>query len=527
MEKSRHFLTFVPMKFDVSVLYQGRRFSFRAEEGAVLLDLLRENKIPVSSPCGGRGLCGKCNVEIVGVGEVKACTYHVQDHLEVVVPTLPGMQILQDSYWPDWLSAAHPEDQDSGAGGYGVAVDIGTTTVVVFLEDLAKRKNTGVRSFVNPQQAYGADVISRIQYCRENENGVEKLQELVVQGIKSRILELCGEAGVAPDAVKEMSVVGNTTMLHIFKGVNPAPLAEYPFTPVFTEMVEMVGMKGMEEFQGIRITLLPSVSAYVGADIVAGIAALDWPEGDEQVLFLDIGTNGEMARIDRNGILVCATAAGPAFEGAKISCGTGGVAGAVFKMDSNGFQTINDQSPVGLCGSGLLDAVVLMLDRGVVDTSGYLEDDYVLIPENRKGVHPAISLTPQDIREVQLAKGAIAAGIEVLLKKSAITLNSSIFSDHSTTLPVLYLAGGFGYALDPDSAGRIGLIPEALSERVIRVGNTAALGARLYLHEPVYRERLNRIVQQAEYIELSGDMEFNELFVQRMALMPVSDKADQ
>jgi len=291
-------------------------------------------------------------------------------------------------------------------------------------------------------------------------------------------------------------------------GSDPSGLAIYPFTPVFLDEQQLKGSElGLELYNESEVSLLPSLSAYVGADIIAGLAATELSDDEGYSLYIDIGTNGEMALGNKDRILTCATAAGPAFEGANISCGLGGVNGAIHSFDENGFKTIGSAPPSGLCGSGLVDVIAWLLNQDRLDPSGYLEEAVEILDGGKTADGLPLQLTPQDIREVQLAKGAIAAGIKTLLSEANID---------ASQVERLYLAGGFGYALHEDSAARIGLIPENLKSKVIRAGNLAGLGARLALHSEEFKKRVDMIREKAEYFELSNHMGFNEAFVMEM-----------
>ena len=264
---------------------------------------------------------------------------------------------------------------------------------------------------------------------------------------------------------------------------------------------------GLEACPDAKVRLLPSLSTYVGADIIAGIASTELPDDDEYSLFLDIGTNGEMALGNKSKILTCATAAGPAFEGANISCGLGGVNGAIHSFSGKNYHTIGAGPPSGLCGSGLVDAVAWLLNTGQLDSSGFLEKPVTLLDGKMMADELPLQLTPQDIREVQLAKGAIAAGIQTLISEAGI---------HDSDISRLYLAGGFGYAMHVETAVRIGLIPASLKDKVISSGNLSGLGARLSLHSDDFNRRIKRIAGKAKYFELSNHMGFNEAFVMKM-----------
>jgi uncharacterized 2Fe-2S/4Fe-4S cluster protein (DUF4445 family) len=468
--------------------------------GESLFVSLRKMGWFIPSPCGGNGICGKCRIEVEGTGWVRACGFFPDGEVFVNVPEPSPMQVLTESFWPDpepEYDAFPPDDPCF----LGFAVDLGTTTVVVFLDDLRNHRNLGTESFPNPQHRYGADVVSRIQYCRENPEGTHLLHREIVSAIERAARKLLADNGLVPARCRMMVVTGNPTMLHLFKGVNPESLAVYPFTPVFLEEQQLTGIGiGMEEFPEIGVVLVPSVSSYIGSDIVAGLASVSINPPEGWSLFLDIGTNGEMVLWNGGKILACATAAGPAFEGARISCGMAGVQGAICSYGTGGYETIGDKPAAGLCGSGLVDAVAILLDAGKIDMMGYMEEPAELIPGG-------ISLTPQDIREVQLAKGAIAAGIKVLMIEAGI---------RAEDIGRVFVAGGFGYALHDWSAGRIGLIPEGLEKRQIRAGNTSGLGARLWLHSGDFRNRARHLAHDIRYVELSDHPEFNDLFMWEM-----------
>ena len=246
---------------------------------------------------------------------------------------------------------------------------------------------------------------------------------------------------------------------------------------------------------------------YVGADITAGLAAVPLAESDGFSLFIDIGTNGEMALGNRETILACATAAGPAFEGARIQCGMGGVFGAIAKYADGKYETIGNQGPMGICGSGLVDIVAYLLDQGVITPEGYMEKEHVLVPAKASGTGKDIVITPRDIRETQLAKAAVAAGIKVLIEQSGRVMGD---------IRHVYLAGGFGNTLNIASAVRIGLIPGGLGEKVVQVGNSAGAGALLAVKSTDFESRVRGIAGMCRYIELSSRRDFNDHFMDEM-----------
>lgn len=469
--------------------------------GESLLETIRKTGSYIPSPCGGKGICGKCRVEVEGQGMVLACNYYPEQEIIVSIPEPSVMQVLTESFWPE-PEPRYDVYSDEDPCFLGLAVDLGTTTVVVFLDDLRNHRNIAVTSFPNPQRTYGADVISRIQFCRESPEGTVRLHNEIISSIEQAAAGLIARHGFDAAQAARMVVTGNPTMLHLFKGVNPGSLAVYPFTPVFLDEQTGAGAEfGFHIFTGTRIEMVPSVSSYIGADIVAGLAAVSLNPPAGWSLFLDIGTNGEMVLWNGSEILACATAAGPAFEGARISCGMAGVEGAVSAVGPDGYETIGGKPAAGLCGSGLVDAVALLLDAGKIDMMGYMEDNEEFISEI------SLVLTPQDIREVQLAKGAIAAGIKVMMHEAGIDAGQ---------IDRVFMAGGFGYALHDWSAGRIGLIPDGLDKRQIRAGNTSGLGARLWLHSGDFRSFTKDLVTRVRYVELSDHPEFNDLFMWEM-----------
>ena len=494
----------------VRIKFKNQEYLVEAE-GGNLLDHIRKAGIPIGAPCGGKGTCKKCTVKLSDPDkgneskDVLACEIEVGRDMSVEVPSPSEARILSEAYWPEidlkW-------DEVKAEQEYGVGIDIGTTTVVVFLEDLNKHKNISNYSFLNPQSSYGADVISRIQAVMQDGELLGEQKNLILRGISDAITQQITAKGIRNEQISKISIAGNAPMLHILMGSDPSGLAIYPFTPVFLDEQQLKGSElGLELYDESEVSLLPSLSAYVGADIIAGLAATELSDDEGYSLYLDIGTNGEMALGNKDRILTCATAAGPAFEGANISCGLGGVDGAIHSFDENGFKTIGSAPPSGLCGSGLVDVIAWLLNQDKLDPSGYLEEAVEFLDGGKTADGLPLQLTPQDIREVQLAKGAIAAGIKTLLSEANID---------ASQVERLYLAGGFGYALHEDSAARIGLIPEKLKSKVIRAGNLAGLGARLALHSEEFKKRVDKIREKAEYFELSNHMGFNEAFVMEM-----------
>lgn len=414
-----------------------------------------------------------------------------------------------------------------GARSLGLGVDLGTTTVVAFLVDLETGERLGSRAELNSQRSFGADVISRIEAASTPE-GLESLRSRICGQIAVMAASLTKACRASPEDLVSIAVAGNTTMLHLLAGAPPEAIARSPFSPAFlARRVERASALGLVAHEGCAVTLLPGISAYVGADIVAGLAAIALQEAPGRSLFLDLGTNGEIAFGGVGGIVCCATAAGPAFEGAGIEKGLGGVEGAIDSvwLDEGAirFGTIGKAGATGICGSGLIDALAVFLDCGLVDDTGrVLDRDEAaalspaygsLVDEAERGPRiyldreRGVYLSQGDVRAAQLAKAAIAAGIATLLRVEGI---------EAADVDKLYLAGGFGSLLDVRSAVRIGLIPKELADRVIVVGNASGAGATAAVLSRRRLEDCDRVRAMSSYVELSSRPDFNEAYVEAM-----------
>ena len=472
--------------------------------GKSLLELLRTNGYAVSAPCGGHGRCGNCRVELTENNITKtvlACKTFPKTDCEVTMP-----EEHADLDWNDTVSPTRAVDTRSG---YGAAVDLGTTTVAVKLYRLTDGAVLGSVSQWNAQKSCGGDVITRIDYCMKNESGLAELSRMIRSQIKEMISDLCQENSISYRDLTEIVLAGNTVMQHIFAGLSPVSIASAPFTPQ-----TMFDDGAPYELCGVPVHFSPCVSGYVGGDITAGLLHTGLFERGGNSLFIDVGTNGEMALGDQDGFTACAVASGPAFEGAEIACGMPAADGAIYAVelteDGLSYEVQGGGEARGLCGSGLLDLIACLLDLGYIDESGCLIED-----ENGEAVFrltDTVYLTQRDIRQLQLAKAAVAAGIRLLLREQNLT-----FDD----LDMLYLAGGFGNRLRVESAIRIGMLPRELSGRIVPVGNAALAGAEQALLDPASRKTLQAIKDNCHYIELSTAPDFNDTFVEEMSFPEV------
>lgn len=483
----------------IKILQKNTVVTIFSEHGNALLKELQENGFDIYSPCGGNGTCGKCLVYVKGEGEVTSCIYPVSNDIEIVLPEKREAKILAEQHEHTVNVAFNPGDSVGlSYFPYGVAIDIGTTTLVFYLVNLITGAIVETRAIVNPQTKYGADVISRINYAATTQGGLKMLQKEILNAINLQLDHFTEIAEISANELVKISIAGNTTMLHLLLGVNPLPIALAPFTPAFVDQQILKGSElNLHCHPEAEIKILPSIAAYVGADIVAGIASIKSSSQFRNYLFMDIGTNGELALVTPETIWCCATAAGPAFEGANISCGMSAVEGAISVFGADGYSVIGNAVPAGLCGSGLIDVVAHLVENSLIESDGLLSEDFVIVPEisgNKK-----IVITQKDIREVQLAKSAIMAGVKVLLKKASL-----IFDD----LDALFLAGGFGNYIDLASAIKIGMLPEEMERKTISLGNTSGTGALLALKSVQFDQNIQDIRNRACYIELSEDDDF-------------------
>lgn len=442
------------------------------------------------APCGGNGTCGKCRV-IAGGRTVLACQARVESDMTVTLPRETGANILTSARGSQWTA--------DGTNPYAAAFDIGTTTLVGFLLDGRTGECLAVASAMNPQIAYGADVIARIQAVTEQ--GAD-LQSCILPVLGTMLDKLTAEAGIARGDITLITLVGNTAMHHLLLGIDPAPLVTPPYMPRRTEAIELPAADLLPIHPNSTVRVLPCIAGFVGADTVGCLVAARFGELEELTLMIDIGTNGEMVLGSRHRRIACSTAAGPAFEGAKISHGMRGCPGAIDHVSlENGeirCHVIGGGEARGLCGSGLLDLVACLLDAGVLDGSGYLPEKTYTVPGT------SVSLTQGDVREVQLAKAAIRAGIELMCSHLGVT---------SGGIRRVLLAGAFGSCMNPASACRIGMIPPVLESRITPIGNAAGEGARACALSRAAFEESKRLAAETEFLELASKPEFQDRFV--------------
>jgi uncharacterized 2Fe-2S/4Fe-4S cluster protein (DUF4445 family) len=410
--------------------------------------------------------------------------------------------------------------------GFGLAVDIGTTKIAAFLLDLEKGKTLAQKGLMNPQIRYGEDVISRISYTENNISGRHILQECLVEALNDLVKELCQEAGIHPEQIVEVVAVGNTAIMHFFAGLSVKQLAMSPYVPSVNKSLDLPARDlGLKLSPGIYVYLPPNIGGFVGADHVAMLLATGTYQTKETVLALDIGTNTEISLAHNGKLICCSCASGPAFEGAHIQNGIRAVDGAIERVQildgEVHFHTINNKPAVGLCGSGILDAVAALRKNGIVDQRGLFvknhpqvrvdgkRKEFVLVDREHSGTGEDIVITQHDINEILLAKSAIRTGIEVLLETAGLKPED---------IQKFVVAGAFGTYLDLDSAIRIKMFPDLPRERFKQVGNAAGLGARMMLVSSPYRAAALQFALEMSYVELITQPRFKEIFIESMYL---------
>lgn len=532
------------------VVLEGFASEIEASPGTLLWDAIREAGLGIDSECGGRGTCGECRVRflagapppapedeaLLGLKAVKegwrlACQALLESDCRVLIPQASPageMRILTAAADPG-LIGERPAARTAQVG-YGAAVDIGTTTVVCYLMDLERARQLGVASFTNPQQRFGVDVVSRIAHAHKGPRQLAQLRDCLVAAIERHLVDLCSQHDVPLQALAAITAVGNLTMAHLFRGVDPWPLGVAPYHPVFTDAPPIPAEAlGFERLVHSEVILLPGVGGHLGSDAVAGLMALGLPRKDGLFLFIDLGTNAEIVLLSERDAVGASCAAGPAFEGVHIASGMAAVPGAVERIEEeNGrlrLDTIGGVRPRGLCGSGLADAVVLLLRRGFLSPAGRLSDPAQPPPgvppdlrsrlreEGRERrfvlyedrAHRPVILTQRDVRQVQLAKAPIRAGMEIMLEE---------MGTDAEDIDEVFVAGAFGSSMRAESLLALGMLPEGLRGRIHSAGNVAGMGAKLAVTFEQRLDEARRLARRIRHVELMLREDFQSRFAQ-------------
>lgn len=530
-------------QFEVTFHPGGRSALVRA--GATIMDAALLCGVWIDAPCGGEGRCGSCVARVHGelappsAAELEHLTARLlEDGYRLACQAvLLGPCSVETGAAGSWaasksrlsrggtLKVELPALSTRVAEPLGAAVDVGTTTLCVSLVDLRSGERLGILSAPNPQTRFGADVMTRIDRCRKDRAARDEMHLEVTRSINGLLGGAASSAGVSPSRVARLLLVGNTTMLHIALGEDPSCLGSFPFEPAFrgpvTRPPAHLGIEAAEDAE----LLVPGVlSGFLGADIVAAILASGAAESDGISLVVDLGTNGEIALGSRHRMAACSTAAGPAFEGSEISSGMRAVPGAIESMSRDHLLepgVLGGGKPRGICGSGLLDTVAALLEQRLIAPSGRLLEpatsetsfpgrirqvdslrEFVLAPGTD------ITLTQDDIRQFQLAKGAVRAGVDILCSRLGIAYRE---------VDDVYLAGVFGSFLKPASAVAVGVFPAEMNDRIAFAGNAALDGAEMMLTSDRWWERALELAGSIDVVELSGDTDFEKAFIGNLA----------
>lgn len=508
-------------KIKVSIENNGQIIESIIEDSKSLLALLFEHGVQMAATCGGSGECGKCKVFVTSEGKHRelslkehkllskdeidrgvrlACEYLVEDDISVKI-----LQMEEDFQ----ILSGEVEAQDCSESehnkNYQIVIDLGTTTIVFAVIEEESKKILASHTVVNAQRPYGSDVMSRM---KANVDEPGRMTTLIRHQLAKGIDQVIGKAKVQPSNCMLIQIAGNTTMEHLLLGYETTSLMSYPFKPysISEEYISYAQLFQSNQLD-CKVYIYPMISAFIGGDIVAGMSEVFAKKSGKVSLFLDLGTNGELVIGDGERFLATATAMGPAFEGGAIRCGVGGIAGAIKRVYIENskqlqYETIDGKEPIGICGSGILDLCACLLELGYMDKTGFLCEPYFT-----EGVYLAenVIFTQGDIRNLQLAKGAVRAGIEILLKSYGITEDE---------VDTVYLAGGFGCYLQPESATKIGLIPKEFSNRISAIGNSCLYGMRR--NNVIDKENIKNLCEHTKVLNLAEEEEFQNLYIEHM-----------
>lgn len=513
--------------FTVTFEPDGKQITIHS--GATLIEAAGQAGIILNTICGGKGTCKKCTVIIAERSEqVLACQHRIDSDLTITIPV--ESRFFEQKILKHGIDAKidlRPDVfrkyalADSAKRILGAAVDIGTTTVVAKLLDMAEARTLATAAAINPQTKFGDDVISRITYGSADE-GLGELHKTIIDCINSLIAELCEQASIEPTDIYEVCIVGNTTMNHIFLQLPIAQLGQAPYKASSLDAHDVTPESlGLNMNPSGNVHTVENIAGFVGADTVGVALAVDIGSAEEMTLAVDIGTNGEIILGTKDKLYAVSCAAGPALEGARIAQGgraaDGAIEAVVISGDDIDIDVIGDAPPRSICGSGLIDAVAVMLESGVIDDTGRFAEAANLAPAiaarmTEANGQPAfilaagqrpVMLTQRDIREMQLAKAAIRTGIKLLQKKLGV---------EDDDIKRIYLAGAFGNYISPANAKRIGLLPDVPLERIQSIGNAAAVGAQMALVSTQSRKAAKDLARQIQYVEIAHEPDFQDVY---------------
>lgn len=468
------------------------------ESGTSISDAAKMAGVQIATPCGGTGRCGRCIVNIEGHSEdrVLACVTYVDRDMVITVPDKDSSKVI---------AAVDYMESDIGelsplSGGLGLAVDIGTTTVAADFIDLSNGKCIASSSDVNGQKVLGDDVLARIQYAADG--GTAELRELILNTMNDMISE-CAKG----EDIESVYIAGNTTMEHLFAGVDPTPIREEPYVPVIISSDMSGSESGLNVSASARVLTMPCISAYVGGDITSDIVYAGMDVSDGISLLIDVGTNGEVALGNRDMMMVCSSSAGPAFEGGNLKSGMmarpGAIDGIVIEDGVARFTVIGGVEPKGICGSGIIDLIAQLYLNDIIDKRGNFTDSASIV-DGRYIVHGDIGISEPEIKDVIMTKAAIFSASRSLIRNLGLE-----FGD----LDKVYIAGGFGNFINMDSAITIGMFPDVPADKFVYLGNSSLAGARAALVSKSFRDRIDEAFAKMTYLDLSSDPVFYDEYM--------------
>ncbi len=523
-------------KCHIQILPNGRKFIVKP--GKSLMESLMEQNIFLRSDCGGRGICGKCRVKKVlnkGDSEViNSCQFIVSEDIKIEIPE----KAMLSSHIITKAPVSFPAEFNNkfinakGLDTFGIAADIGTTTLAVYLCNLKKGKILSSVAVKNPQALYGDDVMSRIGAAGKDKKNLAHLQKLVVRAMEWGIMELTSSSGIEIEKISKMTVVGNPAMIHILAGVDPASIGVSPYLPAFYENKIFKSDDLGFSVKNFFVSTLPQVSGFIGGDILSAAVAVDIQNQPEGTLLVDLGTNGELLLKGKGKFFATSCATGPAFEGASLSCGMQAIPGAVNRVrikntkDFPEFSLINPKKsaklkPSGICGTGVISSIAQMCKKHIIEPDGAFNKNmdsaainkdasgriqYVVVPGIFSNDGSDIFISQKDVRSVQLGKSALITGIKFLLNNAGFDKPEKII-----------IAGAFGSFLDKKDMITLGMIPPVKKDSIEVTGNSAGAGAVMVLCDDLFLEKSIQISRQITTIDLACNKNFQEIFVKQLS----------
>ncbi len=520
--------------YDIELVKHGRKI--QGKSGRSLMEALAGSSIFLRSDCGGRGTCGKCRVNrIKAAGEkisIASCKHELKEDIRIEIPKSSRLSshIINKppvSFPPSFIKRL--KANASSEKRYGVAVDLGTTTIAIYLCNTLSGEVISSLALKNPQSLYGDDVMSRIGVIGAEKSNLGHMQKLVVNGLEWGVLELVESHALKIDEISQIVAVGNPTMIHILSGVDPEPIGHSPYQPAFHEGRTIDANSIGLDLRNTPLRTLPQVSGFIGGDILAAALATDFKNQPDGTLLIDLGTNGELLLKAGEKLFATSCATGPAFEGASLTCGMQAIPGAINRIEIKNtrkfpsytmIKSKKEIRPMGICGTGVISTVAELRRKRIIDESGaFIEDAtikplqkdqrgktrYIIVAENMDTKSASIFINQKDIRSVQLGKAALISGIDFITKAAGYHTPGKII-----------IAGAFGSHSDIKDMITIGMIPEMKAEKIVIAGNSAGAGAVMVLSDDHYFRKSVELAENITTIDLATNISFQKVFVEKL-----------